>query len=122
MFSRRPAEEDEPTRRAKERVGRVLHDRWRLNELVEVNERAAVYAATHRLGKRVAVKMLHTELSQSSEMKQRFISEGHAANRIGRPGVASISDDGVAEDGAVFLVMDLFESEAVDYTGPPSTP
>jgi hypothetical protein len=44
--------------------------------------------------------MLHAELSCSSEMRQRF---------IGHSGAASILDDDVAEDGAVFLVMDLVQ-------------
>jgi hypothetical protein len=115
---RQPAEEDERARRARERVGRVLHDRWRLDELLCVGDEAAVYAGTHRMGKRIAVKILHLELSQSSEAKQRFIDEGHAANRIGHPGVPSISDDGDTEDGAVFLVMDLLEGEPL--LSPPS--
>jgi serine/threonine-protein kinase len=75
---------------------------------------AAVYAATHRNGKRVAVKMLHTELSASPEVKQRFIDEGYAANRVGHPAAVSVLDDDVAEDGAVFLVMDLLEGETLE--------
>jgi serine/threonine-protein kinase len=106
--------EDELTRRAKGRVGQTVRGRWRLDSLLGMGGMAAVYAATHRNGKRVAVKMLHTELSASAEVKQRFIDEGYAANRVGHPAAVSVLDDDVAEDGAVFLVMDLLEGETLE--------
>jgi serine/threonine protein kinase len=108
------SDEDEQTRLARERVGRLLRDRWRLDDLLGVGGMAAVYAATHRNGKRVAIKMLHPELSHNSDARQRFIDEGYAANHVGHSGVVSILDDNVAEDGAVFLVMELLEGETLD--------
>src|SRR5262249_14371499 len=101
-------------RRAKERVGQVLRERWRLDALLGVGGMAAVYAATHRNGKRVALKMLHPELSSLDHMKHRFLDEGYAANRVGHAGVVSVLDDEVADDGAVYLVMDLLEGETLD--------
>ena len=106
--------EHDQLRRAKERVGEVLRERWHLDALLGVGGMAAVYAATHRNGKRVALKMLHPELSSLDHMKQRFLDEGYAANRVGHLGAVSVLDDGVAEDGAVFLVMDLLEGETLD--------
>ena len=44
------------------RIGRVLCGKWRLDRLLGMGGMAAVYAATHRNGKRVAVKMLHPAL------------------------------------------------------------
>ena len=52
------------------RVGMVLQDKWTLDALLGVGGMAAVYAATHRNGKRVAVKMLHAELSHDEEIKR----------------------------------------------------
>jgi serine/threonine-protein kinase len=75
---------------------------------------AAVYAATHRNGKRVALKMLHSELSTNTEVRQRFVDEGYAANRVGHPGAVSVIDDDVSEDGSAFLVMDLLEGETLE--------
>jgi serine/threonine-protein kinase len=106
--------EDEQTRRARARVGQTVRGRWRLDALLGMGGMAAVYAATHRNGKRVAVKMLHAELSASPEVKQRFIDEGYAANRVGHPAAVSVLDDDIAEDGAVFLVMDLLEGETLE--------
>ncbi|MBL8740575.1 MAG: serine/threonine protein kinase, partial [Myxococcales bacterium] len=46
-------------RRAEARVGSVLREKWRLDRLLGVGGMAAVYEATHRNGKRGAVKLLH---------------------------------------------------------------
>jgi eukaryotic-like serine/threonine-protein kinase len=98
---------------ARTRVGRTLCDRWHLDTLLAVGGMASVYAATHRNGNRVAIKILHPELSAYEELKERFLEEGYAANNVAHPGVVSIHDDGTSEDGAVFLVMELLEGETL---------
>jgi serine/threonine-protein kinase len=105
---------DEDARLARARLGTLLRDRWHLDELLGVGGMAAVYGATHRQGKRVAIKMLHAKLQHHAEVKQRFVDEGYIANHVGHSGVASILDDDVAEDGSPFLVMDLLDGEALD--------
>ncbi len=106
--------EEEQTRRAELRVGELIRGRWRLDVLLGMGGTAAVYAATHRNGKRVAIKMLHGELSSNVSIRQRFIDEGYVANRVGHPGAVSVIDDDIAEDGSVFLVMDLLEGETLE--------
>jgi len=105
---------EQQLRRATERVGQTVCDKWRLDALLGVGGMAAVYAATHRNGKRVALKILHPELSGYPDARERFIEEGYAANRVGHPGVVSVLDDGMTEDGSAFLVMDLLEGETAD--------
>jgi serine/threonine-protein kinase len=100
--------------RALARVGMVLGGKWRLESLLGVGGMAAVYAATHRNGKRVAVKMLHGELSQSDEVRKRFLQEGYAANTIQHDGAVSVLDDDVTTDGSAFLVMELLEGETLE--------
>ncbi len=105
---------DPTTQRALARVGIVLREKWRLDSLLGVGGMAAVYAATHRNGKRGAVKMLHLELSGDADARKRFLREGYAANAVDHPGAVSVLDDDVAEDGSVFLVMELLEGSSVD--------
>jgi hypothetical protein len=100
--------------RARGRIGVLLQDKWRLESLLGVGGMAAVYAATHRNGKRVAVKMLHDEFSHDEEVRTRFLQEGYAANIIQHEGAVSVLDDDVAPDGSAFLVMELLEGETVD--------
>ncbi|HEY6463062.1 MAG TPA: serine/threonine-protein kinase, partial [Polyangiaceae bacterium] len=107
-------EEDPQLTRARARIGMVLQDKWTVQELLGVGGMAAVYAATHRNGKRVAVKMLHSEMSHDPEVKQRFLQEGYAANTIQHEGAVSVMDDDVAPDGSAFIVMELLEGETVE--------
>src|SRR5215469_9584053 len=107
-------DEDPQVTRARSRIGMVLQDKWRLDSLLGVGGMAAVYAATHRNGKRVAVKMLHPELSHDEEVKRRFLQEGYAANTIQHEGAVSVLDDDVAGDGSAFIVMELLEGETVE--------
>jgi serine/threonine protein kinase len=92
----------------------VLQDKWRLDSLLGVGGMAAVYAATHRNGKRVAVKMLHSEYSHVDEVRTRFLQEGYAANTIQHEGAVSVLDDDLAPDGSAFLVMELLDGETVE--------
>ena len=106
--------QDDTLARARARVGSILKNKWRLDGLLGVGGMAAVYAATHRNQKRVAVKVLHKELSSNNETRTRFLREGYAANVIGHPSAVSVLDDDVADDGAAFLVMELLEGETLD--------
>ncbi len=97
--------------RARARVGKTLIEKWRLDKLLGVGGMAAVYAATHRNGMRVGIKMLHSELSVHAEVRSRFLREGYVANKVEHPGAVAVLDDEVTDDGDVFLVMELLEGE-----------
>jgi serine/threonine-protein kinase len=99
---------------ARGRVGESLRDKWTLERVLGVGGMASVYAAKHRNGLRGAVKMLHPELAATPDVKERFLREGYAANQIAHPGVVRVLDDDVAQDGSVFLVMELLEGQTVD--------
>jgi serine/threonine-protein kinase len=105
------------TLRAQARVGTLLNGRWRLDKLVGVGGMAAVYAATHRNTKRVAIKILHPEISVDENARQRFLMEGYAANQVGHRGAVAADDDGLTEDGVAFLVMELLEGETLEERG-----
>jgi eukaryotic-like serine/threonine-protein kinase len=104
----------DPRLRAQARIGMVLGGKWTLESLLGVGGMAAVYAATHRNGKRVAVKMLHAELSNNDEVRRRFLQEGYAANTIQHEGAVSVLDDDLAPDGSAFIVMELLEGETLE--------
>src|SRR5689334_22273014 len=95
------------------RVGNTLRDKWRLDRLIDVGGMAAVYAATHRNGNRVAIKVLHAEAGLVPGVRERFLKEGYVANRVGHAGAVRVLDDDVCEEGAVFLVMELLEGETL---------
>jgi serine/threonine-protein kinase len=109
-----PADSQNEITSARARVGAVIKDKWRIDALLGEGGMAAVYAATHRNGSRVAIKMLHFELSRSMNVRARFRREGYVANKIAHPGAVRIHDDDVTDDGAVFLVMELLEGKTLD--------
>jgi serine/threonine-protein kinase len=104
---------DDVVERAEGRTGRVLKGKWTLDKLLGVGGMAAVYAATHRNGNRVAVKMLHPELSRHGNIMERFRREAYVANQVDHPGAVRVSDDDIDDDGSMFLVMDLLEGSSV---------
>jgi hypothetical protein len=105
---------DSLTLAAQKRMGDVLNDKWRLDLLLGVGGMAAVYAATHRNGNRVAVKLLHPHCVVNDSIRSRFQREGYVANKIEHPGSVRVLDDDQTADGAVFLVMELLEGETLE--------
>ncbi len=94
--------------------GTLLKQKWTVDKLLGIGGMAAVYAATHRNGKRVAIKMLHEEHARNVEVTTRFLREGYLANAVDHEGVVSVLDDDVTDEGVVFLVMELLEGETVE--------
>lgn len=69
-----------------------------------------VYRAEHRmLGRISALKVLHSDLSASAEMTERFVREARAVNRIGHPNIVDIYDIGALPDQRPYLVMTYLE-------------
>jgi serine/threonine-protein kinase len=105
---------DPVVREAKARVGNVLAKKYRLEKLLGIGGMAAVYLATHRNGNRVAIKILHREVSLDGEARSRFLLEGYTANKLDHPDTARVLDDEIAEDGSAFLVVELLEGETYE--------
>jgi len=94
-------------------VGTTLSGKWTLDSLIGMGGMASVYAASHRNGRRAAVKLLAAEFSNMPQVRERFLREGYVANRIGHPGVVGILDDDTTEAGRVYLVMELLEGASL---------
>jgi serine/threonine protein kinase len=109
---------DDPDERARERVGATLNDKWTLERLIGIGGMAAVYAGLHRNGARAAVKVLHPVYARRKEVRERFLREGYAANRVGHSGVVKVLDDDIIDagpdQGGAFLVMELLEGESLE--------
>ncbi|WP_437644180.1 serine/threonine-protein kinase [Sorangium sp. So ce362] len=99
--------------RAQARVGAVLNGAWRLDALIGLGGMAAVYAATHRSGQRVAIKLLHPDRARDKVDRARFLREKAIVSTVNHPGVVAVLADDVTEDGSPFLVMELLEGETL---------
>jgi eukaryotic-like serine/threonine-protein kinase len=74
----------------------------------------AVYLAEHPgIGRRVAIKVLRSELDHDPQLLTRFLNEARAANAIRHPNIIEVLDSGTTARGASYLVMELLEGEAL---------
>ncbi len=106
-----PTQADPNADAARARVGTVVEGRWRIEALIAVGGSSAIYAATHRNGMRVAMKVLDPELADNETAVSHFLREGRAVNGIAHPGVVSVLDEGTTSDGAPYLLMPLLDGE-----------
>ncbi|MEO7735214.1 MAG: protein kinase [Kofleriaceae bacterium] len=72
----------------------------------------SVYLAEHpAIGKKVALKVLHSEFSTNQEVAARFFHEAKAVNDIGHPNIVDIVDFGIIQSGGgrdqlVYFIME----------------
>ena len=100
------------------RVGSVLDEKWTLERVLGSGGMGAVYAGRHRNGARGAVKVLHPELARRPDVRERFLREGYAANRVEHRGAVQVLDDDIIKDGpdegTAYLVMEILEGESLE--------
>jgi serine/threonine-protein kinase len=95
-------------------VGMVISGRYRIDRLLGEGGMGAVYEAEHtHMRKRLAVKVLHAEMSRLPEVVARFEREAMAAAHIDHPNVAGATDFGKLEDGSFFLVLEYVEGHSL---------
>ncbi len=95
-------------------IGSVLSDRYRIERLLGQGGMGAVYQAEHVLmRKRVAIKVLHPEMTRLPEVVARFEREAMAAGHIDHPNVVTATDFGKLEDGSFFLALEFVEGRSL---------
>jgi serine/threonine-protein kinase len=95
-------------------VGQILVGKYRTTREIGRGGMAAVYEAEHlALGKKVAVKVLASELAASTIVIERFFREARAAASIKSPHIVDIYDSGRLEDGRPFICMEMLEGESL---------
>jgi len=73
-----------------------------------------VYLAEHPvIGKKVALKAIHPELSRNSEVVSRFMTEAKAVNQIGHDHIVDIADFGTTPDGDFYFIMEYLQGESL---------
>ena len=96
------------------RLGSIIGGKWRVDMVLGTGSMATVYAVTHRNGVHAALKILHPALCTDAKVCERFLGEGYLTNSVKHPGIVRVLDDGMTDDGCVFLVMDLLEGKTLE--------
>lgn len=88
---------------------RVVGGRYELTTMLGRGGMGEVWVATdQRIGRNVAIKMLHGQMQSQSDI-DRFLREAQTAGRLNHPNVVTIHDIGHDEDGSLYLVMELLD-------------
>jgi serine/threonine protein kinase len=93
-------------------IGQLIDGKYRIQSLIGQGGMGAVYEGENvRIGRRVAIKVLHADLTGNLEVVQRFEREAQAAGRIGSDHILEIIDLGQLADGDHFMVMEFLDGE-----------
>ncbi len=96
-------------------VGSVLGERFQVQALMGQGASGTIYRAEHTtLKRRVAIKVLHAELSRDDLAVERFRREATTVADIDNEHIVEIHDFGRTPDGRLYLAMELLEGETLD--------
>ncbi len=94
-------------------IGRVVADRYEVQEVLGSGGMASVYRAHDRLLERsVALKILHEHFSRDPEFVERFRREARAIARVSHPNIVTVIDRGTF-DGLEYIVFEHVRGETL---------
>ncbi|MEO6951492.1 MAG: protein kinase [Polyangia bacterium] len=104
-------------------IGTHLDGKYLVRRLIGEGGMGLVYEAEHvDIGRRVAIKILHSRYTREADVVARFRSEARAATRIGHPHIIDVFDSGTTVDGAVYLVMEFLDGRDLGWVIGDSSP
>ncbi|MBS1118555.1 MAG: serine/threonine protein kinase with repeat [Deltaproteobacteria bacterium] len=96
-------------------IGKVLGERFEVIEPIGQGSSGTIYRAEHvTLRRKVAIKVLHDELSRDDLAVERFRREATTVAEIDNEHIVEIHDFGRTPDGRLYLAMELLEGETLD--------
>src|SRR3954469_15880869 len=93
-------------------LGKVIADRYLLVEKIGQGGSGTIYRGEHTtLRKRVAVKILHAQLSTDDTALERFRREATTVAELDNDHILQVLDFGRTEDNRLFFAMEHLEGE-----------
>jgi serine/threonine protein kinase len=94
--------------------GDLVGNRYRVIGKIGVGGMSVVYRVEHvHLQKLFALKLLRPELSAIPYVVQRFQREARCVSQLDHPHVVRVTDFGRADNGSLYLVMELLEGRSL---------
>src|SRR6185436_1087714 len=91
-------------------LGDIIDGRYQIVRKLAEGGMGTVYLAEHVLiRRRVALKLLHSELAADSAMIRRFMNEASAAGMLGHPHIVESTDMGFTRHGIPYIVFEYLE-------------
>lgn len=91
-------------------VGRVLAERWQVGDRIGMGGMASVHSGLDlRLGRKVAIKILHPHVAESPESRARLAREARAIAQLKHENVIEVYDYSIDDPECVWLVSELIE-------------
>ena len=88
-------------------IGKILADKYEIEEVIREGEMGNIYRGTHLLmEKTVAIKILSPALAIDESIVEQFSLEARTISRLSHPNILNVTDFGKDEDGTVFIVME----------------
>jgi eukaryotic-like serine/threonine-protein kinase len=104
--------ESTPDLGAPQAVGRMLAGRYRIQRILGEGGMAVVYEGEHvAIGKRVAIKLVHSLFAKDDEIVGRFEREARSASAVESEHIVHVFDVGADPEFGLFLVMELLKGE-----------
>jgi serine/threonine protein kinase len=104
-------------------AGQTIAGKYRLNRLLGTGGMASVWSATNVFTEReFAIKFMLPQVARTPEAARRFLLEAKVSARINHPNIIEVIDVGQAEDGSLFLVMELLTGVSLDVATRRQTP
>ena len=94
--------------------GDIIDGKYRVVRLLGEGGMGAVFEGLNmRLGRPVAIKMMHAEIARDKQAVARFEREAQAAARIGSRHIVDVLDLGELASGDRYLVMEYLDGETL---------
>src|SRR5689334_12212970 len=95
--------------------GSLIAGKYRLEQQIGRGSMGTVFRAVHvTLGQRVAIKLISSEHSQSTEARQRFTTEAKAVAKLRSRHVVQVYDDGETPEGNPYIVLEYLDGETLE--------
>jgi serine/threonine-protein kinase len=95
-------------------TGQIIEGKYRIVRLLGEGGMGAVYEGENvRIHRRVAIKVLHSNVAENVDAVARFEREAQAAGRIGSDHIVEVLDLGNLPEGDRFMVMEYLDGESL---------
>ena len=94
-------------------AGDTIDGKYRIVRCSEGRHGASTRARMFAFHRRVAIKVLHSNVASSEDAVQRFEREAQAAGRIGSEHIVEVLDLGDLPSGDRYMVMEYLDGESL---------